>query len=124
MAGAITAAEKILAAHPDYFMPQQFRNPANPDMHRRTTAKEILAVIGTRLDALVVGIGTGGTITGTGEVLKKEIAGLKVFAVEPAESPVFFRWQTRTASHSGNWRGLYSTGLQSKRCRPYSHRPL
>ena len=89
MAGAITAAEKILAAHPDYFMPQQFRNPANPEMHRRTTAKEILAVVGTALDALIVGIGTGGTVTGTGEILKKEIPGLKVFAVEPAESPVF-----------------------------------
>ena len=89
MQGAINAAEKILAAHPDYFMPQQFRNPANPDMHRKTTAREILAVTGTRLDALVVGIGTGGTVSGTGEVLKKEIPALKVFAVEPAESPVF-----------------------------------
>jgi cysteine synthase A len=89
MAGAITAAEKILAAHPDYFMPQQFSNPANPAMHRRTTAKEILEVVGTSLDALVVGIGTGGTVTGTGEILNEEIPGLKVFAVEPAESPVF-----------------------------------
>jgi cysteine synthase A len=89
MAGAITAAEKILAAHPEYFMPQQFSNPANPAMHRRTTAKEILDVVGPSLDALIVGIGTGGTVTGTGEILRKEIAGLKVFAVEPAESPVF-----------------------------------
>jgi cysteine synthase A len=89
MAGAITAAEKILAAHPEYFMPQQFSNPANPAMHRRTTAKEILDVVGPSLDALIVGIGTGGTVTGTGEILKKEIPGLKVFAVEPAESPVF-----------------------------------
>jgi cysteine synthase A len=89
MAGAITAAEKILAAHPDYFMPQQFSNPANPAVHRRTTAKEILDVVGSGLDALIVGIGTGGTVTGTGEILKKEIPGLKVFAVEPAESPVF-----------------------------------
>jgi cysteine synthase A len=89
MAGAITAAEKILAAHPDYFMPQQFSNPANPAVHRRTTAKEILDVVGSSLDALIVGIGTGGTVTGTGEILKKEIPGLKVFAVEPAESPVF-----------------------------------
>jgi len=89
MAGAISAAEKILAAHPDYFMPQQFRNPANPDMHRRTTAKEILTATGSRLDALIVGIGTGGTVTGTGEILKKELPGLKIYAVEPAESPVF-----------------------------------
>src|SRR5204863_9492504 len=73
MQGAIDAAEKILRAHPDYFMPQQFRNPANPEVHRRTTAREIMAVLGNRLDVLVCGIGTGGTATGTGEVLKKEI---------------------------------------------------
>ena len=89
MQGAIAAAEKIIRENPGYFMPQQFRNPANPDAHRKTTAKEILAVLGTKLDALVVGIGTGGTVTGTGELLKKEIPNLKVFAVEPAESPFF-----------------------------------
>jgi cysteine synthase A len=89
MQGAIAAAEKIIRENPDYFMPQQFRNPANPDAHRKTTANEILSVIGNRLDVLVVGIGTGGTVTGTGEMLKKEIPGLKVHAVEPAESPFF-----------------------------------
>jgi cysteine synthase len=89
MQGAINAAEKIVREHPDYFMPQQFRNPANPDAHRRTTAKEILAVLGTKLDALVVGIGTGGTVTGAGETLKKELPNLKIYAVEPAESPFF-----------------------------------
>jgi cysteine synthase A len=89
MQGAIDAAEKICREHPDYFMPQQFRNAANPDVHRRTTAKEILSVIGSKLDALVVGIGTGGTATGTGETLKKELPDLKIFAVEPAESPFF-----------------------------------
>jgi len=89
MQGAINAAEKIVREHPDYFMPQQFRNPANPDAHRRTTAKEILAVLGTKLDALVVGIGTGGTVTGAGETLKKELPDLKIYAVEPAESPFF-----------------------------------
>jgi cysteine synthase len=89
MQGAIDAAERICREHPDYFMPQQFRNPANPDVHRRTTAKEILSVMGTRLDALVVGVGTGGTATGTGETLKKELPNLKVFGVEPAESPFF-----------------------------------
>jgi cysteine synthase len=89
MQGAINAAEKILREHPDYFMPQQFRNPANPDIHRRTTAKEILSVVGSRLDALVVGIGTGGTATGAGEALKKELPELKIHAVEPAESPFF-----------------------------------
>jgi cysteine synthase A len=89
MQGAIEAAEAILKEHPDYFMPQQFRNSANPEAHRRTTAKEILEVVGTRLDALVVGIGTGGTATGTGETLKKQIHDLQLYAVEPAESPFF-----------------------------------
>lgn len=88
MQGAIDKAEAILKEHPDYFMPQQFQNPANPDVHRRTTAKEILAVVDKKLDALVVGVGTGGTATGTGETVKKQIPGLKLFAVEPAESPV------------------------------------
>src|SRR5262245_38479047 len=88
MQGAIDAAEKILREHPDYFMPQQFRNPANPEMHRRTTAREILDVLGTRLDAFVCGIGTGGTATGVGEVLKQEIPGLRLYAVEPTDSAV------------------------------------
>ena len=89
MQGAIDKAEELVRQHPDYFMPQQFRNPANPEIHRRTTAREILEVLGERLDALVVGLGTGGTATGTGEILKQKIKSLKVFAIEPAESPVF-----------------------------------
>ena len=70
-------------------MPQQFKNPANPGVHRKTTAKEILDVCGEKLDALVVGVGTGGTATGAGEIVKQKIESLKLFAVEPAESPVF-----------------------------------
>jgi len=89
MQGAIDKAEELVRQHPDYFMPQQFRNPANPEVHRKTTAKEILDVLGDKLDALVVGLGTGGTATGTGEILKQKIKSLKVFAIEPAESPVF-----------------------------------
>jgi len=89
MQGAIDKAEELVRQHPDYFMPQQFRNPANPEVHRKTTAKEILDVLGENLDALVVGLGTGGTATGTGEILKQKIKSLKVFAIEPAESPVF-----------------------------------
>jgi cysteine synthase A len=85
--GAIDKAEEILAEHPDYFMPQQFRNPANPQIHRETTAQEILHVVG-KLDALVVGVGTGGTATGTGEILKHRIEKMKLYAVEPADSPV------------------------------------
>ncbi len=70
-------------------MPQQFKNPANPEIHRKTTAKEILDVCGEKLDALVIGVGTGGTATGAGEVIKQKIKSLKLFAVEPADSPVF-----------------------------------
>jgi cysteine synthase A len=89
MQGAIDKAEELVRMNPGYFMPQQFKNPANPEVHRNTTAREILAVCGEKLDALVVGLGTGGTATGTGEVLKRNIRELKVFAVEPKESPVF-----------------------------------
>jgi cysteine synthase A len=88
MQGAINKAEEILAEHPEYFMPQQFRNPANPEIHRETTAQEILGVVGDKLDALVVGVGTGGTATGTGEVLKQKIKTMRLFAVEPSDSPV------------------------------------
>jgi cysteine synthase len=89
MQGAIDKAEELVRNNPDYFMPQQFRNPANPEVHRKTTAKEILDVCGNALDALVVGVGTGGTATGTGEILKETMQSLKLVAVEPADSPVF-----------------------------------
>ena len=69
-------------------MPQQFDNPANPEVHRRTTAREILRDTGGRIDAFVAGVGTGGTITGVGEVLKQELPGVRIVAVEPARSPV------------------------------------
>jgi cysteine synthase len=89
MQGAIDKAEELVRENPSYFMPQQFKNPANPEIHRKTTAEEILNVCGDNLDALVVGVGTGGTATGTGEILKQKIDSLKLFAVEPADSPVF-----------------------------------
>ena len=88
MQGAIDKAEEILGENPDYFMPQQFRNRANPDAHRETTAREIADAVEGKLEALVVGVGTGGTATGTGEVLKESIPGLELHAVEPAESAV------------------------------------
>ena len=88
MAGAVARAERILAETADAWMPQQFRNPANPEIHRRTTAVELWEDTGGAIDVLVGGIGTGGTITGAGQVLKALKPGLQVVAVEPAESPL------------------------------------
>ncbi|GBD12220.1 Cysteine synthase [bacterium HR24] len=88
MTGAVYAAEELVRNNPGYFMPQQFENPANPEVHRRTTALEILEATGGRLDAFVAGVGTGGTITGVGEVLKEHDPSIQVIAVEPSRSPV------------------------------------
>ena len=88
MAGAIEKAEQLMAANPDAFMPQQFKNPANPQIHRETTAEEIWNDTGGRVDIFVAGVGTGGTLTGCGEVLKQRNKELKVVAVEPKDSPV------------------------------------
>ncbi|MDP1963758.1 MAG: cysteine synthase A, partial [Reyranella sp.] len=86
--GSIARAEELLKEIPNSFMPQQFQNPANPAVHKRTTAEEIWKDTGGKLDFFVAGVGTGGTITGVGEVLKPRLPGLKVVAVEPALSPV------------------------------------
>ena len=88
MTGAIKRAEKLLAETPDAFTPQQFNNPANPQVHRETTAEEIWADTDGKVDFFVAGVGTGGTITGCGEVLKSRNKNLKVVAVEPKDSPV------------------------------------
>jgi len=88
MKGSIALAEEMIAKDPNYVMPMQFENLANPEVHRKTTAVEILKDTDENLDFFVAGIGTGGTITGTGEVLKEHIKDLKVIAVEPAGSPV------------------------------------
>jgi cysteine synthase A len=88
MPGAIAAAEELLARTPGAFMPQQFKNPANPAAHRRTTAEEIWADTGGRVDVFVAGVGTGGTITGVGEALKARKPSVRCVAVEPAASPV------------------------------------
>ena len=88
MKGAIAAAEEILAEQDEAYMPNQFANPANPAVHRRTTGPEIWQDTDGQVDILVAGVGTGGTITGTGELLKSLKPSLKAVAVEPAESPV------------------------------------
>ncbi len=88
MRGAIQRAEELLKEIPDSVIPQQFQNPANPEIHRRTTAEEIWNDTGGEVDAFVAGIGTGGTITGVGQVLKQRRPGIRIVAVEPAESPV------------------------------------
>ncbi len=88
MAGALRVAHEFAAKTPEAFLPQQFENPANPEVHRETTAREILLAMEGRLDAFVAGIGTGGTITGVAEVLKEELPEVLIVGVEPAASPV------------------------------------
>ncbi len=88
MAGAIRKAEQMVAANPGYFMPQQFNNPANPEIHRLTTAEEIWRDTDGKVDILVSGVGTGGTITGIAELIKARKPQFKAIAVEPADSPV------------------------------------
>jgi cysteine synthase A len=98
MSGAVYAAQELMEKNPGYFMPQQFNNPANPEIHRRTTAREILRATSGRLNAFVAGVGTGGTITGVGEVLKELDPNIMVVAVEP----------TRSAVLSGGKAGLHA----------------
>jgi cysteine synthase A len=88
MPGAVRRAEEILAENKNHFMPQQFNNPANPEVHRTTTAEEVWRDTGGDIDIFVSGVGTGGTITGVGEVIKKRKPSLHVVAVEPVNSPV------------------------------------
>ncbi|NOX19939.1 MAG: cysteine synthase A [Nitrospirae bacterium] len=88
MMGAVEEAERMCLENPDYFMPQQFENPANPEVHRKTTAIEIIDDLGGVPDAFVAGVGTGGTITGTGEVFKQKRKDCYIVAVEPAASAV------------------------------------
>ena len=88
MLGAIKVAEELVASHPGYFMPQQFNNAANPEVHRRTTAEEIWRDTDGQVDILVAGVGTGGTITGVAEVIKSRKPGFQAIAVEPEASPM------------------------------------
>ena len=95
MSGAVFAAQEMCKEHPEYFMPMQFENKANPEIHRRTTALEILEATEERVHVFVAGIGTGGTITGVGEVLKERIPGVRIVGVEPARSPVLSGGRSR-----------------------------
>ena len=88
MKGAVNKAEELAASTPNSFLPQQFNNPANPEIHRRTTAEEIWSDTDGKIDVLVAGVGTGGTITGISEVIKKRKPSFKAIAVEPEASPV------------------------------------
>ena len=88
MTGAVFAAQELVSSNANYFMPQQFDNAANPEVHRRTTAREIMEATDGKVDAFVAGVGTGGTITGVGEVLREANPNARIVAVEPARSPV------------------------------------
>jgi cysteine synthase A len=95
MRGAIAEAERIVAATPGAYMPQQFKNPANPEVHRRTTAEEIWNDTDGKVDIVIAGVGTGGTITGIAQVLKQRKPSFYAVAVEPKDSPVL----TQTKNH-------------------------
>jgi len=88
MKGAVIRAEELVAQTPNAYMAQQFKNPANPEIHSKTTALEIYEALDGKIDYFVAAVGTGGTITGVGKVLKEKIPGIKIVAVEPKESPV------------------------------------
>ena len=114
MPGAVCIAEELAAQHRNYFVPQQFKNPANPEIHRKTTGEEIWRDTAGKVDIVVAGVGTGGTITGVGELLNLCKPAVKMIAVEPAASPVITQ-KTRRAGvkarqthNSRHWRRLYS----------------
>lgn len=114
MMGAVGKAEEIARANPDYFMPQQFENPANPEIHKKTTAVEILEALGTAPDGFVAGVGTGGTITGVGEALRDKKSDVWIAAVEPAASPVLSGGNPGPHKIAGIGAGFYPGVLNTK----------
>ena len=113
---AVEAARE-LATDPDVFLPDQFTNPANPDVHRRTTGPEIERALAGSVDVLVAGVGTGGTITGAGEYLRRANPDLRIVAVEPQGLTSAFGRAPRPAPHPGDRRGFHSAGPQSRAAR-------
>ena len=114
MMGSVEEAEMILKHHNDYFMPMQFENPANPGIHRKTTALEIIDSLGENIDGFVAGVGTGGTITGVGEVLKERNPDIFIAAVEPAASPVLSGGDPGPHKIAGIGAGFYPGVLNTK----------
>ena len=114
MLGAVEEAEIMLKKNPEYFMPMQFENPANPEIHRKTTALEIVDALGPEIHGFVAGVGTGGTITGVGEVLKSRNADIWVAAVEPAGSPVLSGGEPGQHRIAGIGAGFYPGVLNTK----------
>lgn len=114
MLGALEKAEEIYKKHPEYFMPVQFENPANPAVHRRTTGPEIIETMGGVPDAFVAGVGTGGTITGVGEALRERRPDVRICAVEPAGSPVLSGGDPGPHRIAGIGAGFYPGVLNTK----------
>ena len=114
MKGAIARAQELVAQTPGAWMPSQFDNPANVEIHRRTTAREIITDFPEGLDVLVTGVGTGGHITGVAEVLKEKFPGLKVFAVEPAKSAVISGGEPSPHKIQGIGAGFIPANLNTK----------
>ncbi len=114
MLGSVEEAEMILKKNPDYFMPMQFENPANPEIHRKTTALEIIESLGTEIDGFVAGVGTGGTITGVGEVLRSKKPDIWIAAVEPAGSPVLSGGNPGPHKIAGIGAGFYPGVLNTR----------
>ncbi len=114
MTGAITRAKELLAEHPGAFIPQQFENPANPRIHRETTAEEVWRDTDGKIDIFLAAVGTGGTVTGVGEILRQRKPDVKIYAAEPADSPVLSGGQPGPHKIQGTGAGFVPEVLNTK----------